>query len=1191
MERSRRPRYIFWAVALLLLALILPTSLDAQETRGKITGRVTDSSKAVIPGATVTVSDATRGTTNTVVTNEEGLFVVNYLVPGSYKVTVELQGFKKHVQDNVQVQINETKNLAIALEVGAMEESVSVVAEAVTLNTADANLGLTVDQARLASLPLIHGDPYKIIGLATGVAHTGDQRLDRPFEPTHIIGYAMDGTRSNRSDLLIDGVPSTATANGGAGASNSFTIIATYVPPSDLVQEYRVQTATFDSQFGNTEGGVTSMTIKSGTNKFHGSGYYFAEPSSLGANDFFGKARGQAKVKSNSNRPGVTVGGPLSIPGLFSGKDKTFFMFGYERITDKRPRFDIAGTSWVPTEAMRNGDFSAYSQYVTIYDPLTRVAGASAGQYVGSAFDGNKIPASRINPIAKAILGYYTLPKNSGTNAATGPAGNITDSTLSEETKPYQTLTGRVDHKISDSNRMFARYSWYHRNSEYNMYTGYPQTSGTWFEFQSWQGVVDDVHVFNQTTVLNVRYGYNRFDRNSGQLADARNYDLTQIGFPSAYNSLIPEINRYFPRLDFTSGDMVSVAFGNDYRPITSHSATAVLNKSMGAHSMKAGAEWRLYTERSRSTGNNQAGQYAFTNTYTRQNSASGTDYQGLQAYASFLLGLPSTTSITRSPTFSEYSSTTGFFIQDDWRVNSRLTLNLGLRYEVETPLAERNNASVSDFELGYVQPIQSAAQAAYANLNDATLKALLPTLNVTGGLKFAGVDGGSALYTTPKNTWLPRFGLTYQLTPKTILRAGVGLFAGFLGQRRGDIANYGYSQTTTIGTTTLASGAPIAQYWDNAFVNNPIIEPVGNQAGRQTYLGQGISFFNQNPKVAKNLRYQVGIQRELPGGITVEAAYVGNYGYDIEITRNINALPTKYLSTDNSRTQAMVDNNTWLTASVANPFAGLLPGTSLNNSTIARQQLLLPYPEFGAINTTNNDGKSWYNAGQFALQKRFAKGYSLGVAYTLAKWMQSTEYLNAADAKPTKMISDLDVKNRLAVSGIFALPFGKGKKFAANASPILDAIIGGWQLQAVYTYQTGLPIAFGTDGFYNGGTIALDNKTTTQWFNTAAFTSILTDTATNATPVNHLRTMPLRFTEVRRDSINNVDGSIIKDVRFAGDRRLQLRFEVMNLLNEPYFPAPAVNPQQTSFGQIAASTSNQSNYARRVQVGIKYIF
>jgi hypothetical protein len=1176
-------------MAFLLIALVLPASLHAQETRGKITGRVTDTSKATVPGASVTVTDVARGRTSTTTTNDQGLFQINYLLPATYTVVVELQGFKKHVEDNVLLQISETRDLAIVLEVGAMQETVTVTAETLLLNTTDASMAMVVDQQRLASLPLIHGDPYKIMGLATGVALTGDPRLDRPFEPTHIIGYSFDGTRGNRSDLLIDGLPSTATANSGANANNAFTVIATYTPPSDLVQEFKVQTATFDSQFGNTEGGVTSMVIKSGTNRFRGSAYYFMEPSSWGANDYFGMRRGQAKVDSNSNRPGFTIGGPVF-------KDKTFFMFGFERITDKRPRFDIAGTSWVPTEALRNGDFSAYSSKITIYDPLTRKGTTT---YTGTAFTNNIIPADRINPIAKAILAYYSLPKNPGTAPTTGPAGNITDATLAEQTKAYDTITGRVDQKISDKNRMFARYSWYERNSHYNDYLA-SLASGTLFQFISYQAVVDDVHIFNPTTVLNVRYGYNRFDRNADmEKPEALGFDLTQLGFPSAYNSMVSDLIRRFPRLDFPSGQMVSVAYGNDFRPIISHTVAATLNKSMGAHALKFGAEIRRYGERSRSTGNNQSGQYAFDNTYTRSasNGSTGADWEGLQGYAAFLLGMPTTMSITRSPTFDEHSFTNGFFVQDDWRANDKLTVNLGLRYEVETPLVEANNQSVSGFDSTYVQPIQAAAQTKYATLNDPALKALVPTLNVTGGLKFAGVNGPSGLYNTPKNTFLPRLGFAYQLNDKTVIRGGAGLFAGFLGQRRGDIINYGYSQTTTVGTTTDAFGAPIPQYWNSAFITTPPIEPIGNSAGPQTFLGQAISFFNQNPAVSKQLRYQIGFQHELAAGLSIEAAYVGNYGYNIEITHNINALPTTYLNADNSVTQAMKDNTTFLTGSVANPFAGLLPGTSLNNATISRSQLLLPYPEFGAINTTNNDGKSWYQAGQFGLQKRFSGGYTLGVSYTYSKWMQATEYLNAADAHPTKMISDMDATNRLSVSGIFALPFGKGRHFASDATGVKDAIVGGWQIQGVYTYQTGFPVVFGTDIFYNGGTIAVasSDQSITKWFNTAAFTSVADGTSSaNATPTNHLRTLPTRFADVRSDSIRNLDMSLLKDVHMKGSMRAQIRFEFINVLNTPYLcasarSAPVVSPTSSTFGQV--TNSNQANYPRRAQIGFKLLF
>jgi len=295
--------------------------------------------------------------------------------------------------------------------------------------------------------------------------------------------------------------------------------------------------------------------------------------------------------------------------------------------------------------------------------------------------------------------------------------------------------------------------------------------------------------------------------------------------------------------------------------------------------------------------------------------------------------------------------------------------------------------------------------------------------------------------------------------------------------------------------------------------------------------------------------------------------------------------------------------NNSFLTGSVPNPFAGLLPGSNLNSATIARSQLLRPYPEFQDITTTNNDGKSWYHSGQLMVQKRFRQGYTLGLAYTYSHWTQATEYLNAGDATPTKTISDLDVPHRLSVSGIFELPFGKGRRFLSNASGITEALLGGWQVEGVYTYQSGFPIPFGapatatsfpptnSDVFYNGDPIALpsDQRNTTRWFNTDAFTSILTDSSTNSTPVNHLRTFPRLLSDVRRDSINNIDLALLKNVSLGGDMQLQLRAEFVNGFNSPYFPNPVVSATNTTFGQVTAS--NQANYARRAQLGVKLIF
>ncbi len=1205
----------FALLASLSALLFLPVALQAQEARGKITGTVTDVNKAAVPGASVKVIDKARGTTVSLTTNDDGLFQAPYLLSGTYQVVIETAGFKKYIQDGVVVQINETRDLNIALEVGGTEETVTVTAEALALNKSDASLGLTVDTKRVQELPLVHGDPYAMIGLSTGVAHTGSQRLDRPFEPTHIVGYAIDGTRGNRSDLLIDGAPSTSTANANE-------VIASYVPPTDIVQEFKVQTATFDAQFGNTEGGVTSISIKSGTNDFHGSAYYWTEPGGLAANDFFGKARGTGRPFTYSNRPGFSINGPVRIPKLYNGQDKTFFLFGYEGIRDARPRFDAGGNVFVPTAALRNGDFSGFASNITIYDPTTSFAGTGTGAsgngcavnaFCRTAFTGNIIPQNRISPVARAILGFYALPKNSGL------LGNIFDSTLTELTKPYDNYTFRIDQNFSDRNRFFVRGSWYDRDSHYNDYFG-TEATGVNFKFISRQAVFDDVHTFNATTIVNVRYGYNRFIRHQDQDPDARGFDLTRLGFPAAYNSVIGEATRRFPRFDFTGGPL-GTGFGNEFRPTTTHSPSITLNKTLDTHSVKFGAELRIYREDSFFSSNDQTGQFIFDNTYTRQTSTgtTGQDSNGLQGFAAFLLGLPTTQQIVRRADYSEYSKTWGYFVHDDWRVNNKLTLNLGLRYEYESPLKERQNKSVSGFDFDYVQPVQGTAQTRYAALNDPALKALLPQINVSGGLLFAGKDTGSGLYKSPKNSFLPRTGFAYQWDDKTVIRGGFGLFAGFLGQRRGDVIQPGYTRTTTVALSANPNGSPIPASFNNGFAGVTILEPNGNALGRQTGLGTGISFFTQNPKVSKQARYQIGLQRELPGGWIAEAVYVGNRGYDIEITRNINALPLRYLNTDGSRTAAMNANNTFLTGNVANPFAGLeeFRGTAFFNANIQRQQLLRPFPAFGDINTSVNDGKSWYHAGQFRLDKRFSKGYTVGASYTFSKWIQQTEYLNAADPEPTKMISDQDVPHRLALTGMYSLPFGKNRAFVTDANWLTNALIGGWQIQGIVELQSGFPVGNLPNAFLRSGNLAIssDERGTERWFNTAAFQSFLdwptflpsgvtpqtattaqinaAQTAANtaATPVFNLRTLPFRFSGLRRDYIKNVNLSLLKEIHIREQMRVQLRFETINAFNEPYFPNPSLTHTASNFGGISISTSNQDNYARRVQLGAKFLF
>lgn len=1146
---------------------------SAQDSRGTITGTVRDSSKGVVPGATVTVTSEAMGNSITTVTNEDGYFQAPYLIAGNYKVTVELQGFKRYVRDGLQVRIADRLELEIVLEVGGTVEEVTVSATTPLLETTSASLGNVVDARRIAELPTPHGDPYALIGLAAGVAYTGSLRLDRPFEPTHIVGYAMDGTRGNRSDLTIDGVPSTATANANE-------VIASYVPPPDIVQEFKVQTATFDASFGNTEGGVTNLSIKSGTNALKGTAYFVKTPPALFSNDFFANANNLPLTDFTYNRYGGMAGGPVVLPG-YDGRRKTFFTYGFEGIHEARPRNN--GTPTVPTEKMRNGDFSellAIGPQYQIYNPFTRRAVAN-GRFEQDPFPGNIIPPSLINPVAKAALEYIGRPLSPGNRDGTG---NFQQPSLPEEIK-YASNTIRIDHVATDRHRVYGRVSWYDRNSNYNNYFNNLST-GEYFQFISRQAAFDHVWVLSSSTVMNLRYGFNRFVRGTDTNPANHGFDLTSLGFPASYQSLIGDDLRRFPRFDITGYQ--GTGFGGEFRPNETHSFIGTINKSLGAHSLRTGFEFRRYAETSTFFANDQTGQFSFDANWTRgplDNSPAAPGSLG-QSFAAFLLGLPTSGQIVRRASYDESSATYGFYLQDDWRVGPRLTLNLGLRYELESALREAQNRSVRGFDASATQPIEAAARAA---LNPAATGISRDQFNVRGGLTFAGVGGEpEGLYEVPKNNWMPRLGATFKLDEKTVVRGGYGVFYGFLGQRRGDVITTGFSANTPL-TVSLNNGLSFIETLTNPFQGG-IVEPVGAAAGIETFLGQSISFFDPNPKSPRNQRWQVGLQRELPGRWVADIAYVGNHGTDLPTGRNLNATPNQYLSTSSTRDQANAD---FLSAAVPNPFVNLMPvtaGGAFRSATIARERLLRPYPHFDAVNTTTNEGWSWYHSLQTGLQKRFSAGYTIGVNYTFSRFTEATEFLNAGDAEPWEGISSQDAPHRLSVNGILELPFGRERRFGSGVSPAVNALIGGWQVQGIFSFQSGFPVGNWPNLFFTGNLddIGISDPTLTRWFNTdAGFNRV-----TAQQPVSNLRTFPLRFGAVRGDRTNNVDLSMIKNTNLPYGKSLQFRFEAINAFNHPQFPSPggnSLNPTNNSFGQIV--TSAQLNYARRVQVMLKFLF
>jgi hypothetical protein len=596
--------------------------------------------------------------------------------------------------------------------------------------------------------------------------------------------------------------------------------------------------------------------------------------------------------------------------------------------------------------------------------------------------------------------------------------------------------------------------------------------------------------------------------------------------------------------------------------------------------------EFRQYRETNTFFANNQTGQFNFDATWTRgplNNSPTAPNSLG-QSFASFLLGLPSSGSVTRATGYDEKSQTWGFFLQDDWRVNNRITLNLGVRYEYDTPLSEASNASVRGFDAAAVQAIESAARARYAL--SPTPEIAVENFRVRGGLTFAGVNGEpSGLYNTPNNNFMPRVGFTFKVNEATVLRAGYGMFYGFLGQRRGDVILSGFNAVTNL-TTSLDNGLTFIETLSNPF-RNGIQEPLGNSEGIATFLGQGITFFDPEPKSPRMQRWQVSVQRELPGRFVADVAYVGNYGSQIQTSRNLNATPNQYLSTSAVRDQARID---YLSANVPNPFVNLLPTTAtaaLRATNIARERLLRPYPQFDAVNTTTNEGQSWYNALQVNVQRRFASGYTIAAAYTYSKFEEATEFLNAADPAPWRGISSQDVPHRLTVNGIWELPFGEGRRVASSAPAGLSAVISGWQLSGIYTHQTGFPLGWGNiifTGDLDDIDLPSSERTLARWFNT--------DAGFNRTTAQQLgsniRTFPLRLTNVRASSVDNVDLSLIKNTRIAG-KTLELRIDSLNAFNTPLLPGPNTTPTAQAFGSISAST--QVNYARRTQVSMKFIF
>ena len=1172
-------RYVSLA-ALALALFICATTADAQDFRGGITGRITDGQGGRLPGATVTATHLATNVASTATTDSDGGFSIPYLAPGAYKVTAELSGFKKAAREGIEVRIGDRIELALSLEVGNFEETVSVAADTPLLDTRSGSAGQVIDEKRIALMPLSDGNPFVLARLAPGVAYHGDLKFSRPFDNGGTSDFTADGG-PGRNEFTLDGSPNMA--NGRRVA---------FVPPAGAVQEFKVETATFDAQQGHTAGATVNVTLKSGTNRLRGDGYYHYRDEVLSANDFFLERAGRPKDDTGYKRYGFTVGGPVALAKLYDGRNKTFFFTAFEWLYDTFPE---PGQFTVPTAAQRNGDFSALlAQGITIYDPLTGVRRAD-GRVERQPFSGNLIPANRISTIGRNYMSFYPMPNQAGD--AQGRNNYLSGNPRGDD---FYSMNYRVDHNLTDKQRFFVRYSRNNRVENRGNWTG---------ELNSIRPVgnflyrindalnVDHVWTMSNSSLLNVRASWSRFQEPSIRQNQGI-FDPASLGFPNAASQYFGS-NLYFPRFEMEEAvsfsDLGDSFSGGINTNIYSFQPTWTLFR--GKHSFRSGADVRAYREDSFPSVHS-AGRYDFTRNavLTRQLDNSPAAAIG-QDLAAMLLGYPSGGTIDRSATRFNQVLYTGLFFQDDWKVTANLTVNLGVRWEYEGAPTERDNRNARGFDPDAALTITNAAQAAYA----ANPIPQVPPADfrVRGGLLFAS-DANRQFLNPDLNNFQPRAGFAYQLDSKTVVRGGWAIYAVPALFDISGIYQPGFSQGTTI-VPSPDQGVTVRATLANPFPDG-VPDPPGASLGPNTFLGRAIGRFNNDLDYlnGQSMRWSIGMQRELPGQWVVEGAYVASRSYDLTTDFNANPVPRQYLSTSNVRNQPVID---FLTANVANPFAGLLPGETLNNANTQRQQLLRPFPQFQNIDTRRYDGSSSFDSAQFRVTKRFTGGYMADAAYTWSDFKERVTRLNDTDPDYEERFNDTHLPHRLVVSGIWELPFGRERRWGSDSNAVVNGLIGNWSISFIYNWQSGRPNLTMGNVYYDGDITQLKARYTSDptqpVFDTSGFyfhdaavqTNGVDDPAKQRADqriqlASNIRTIPTRWDGLRGQEYVNWDMSFVKALEF-GRVRAQFNIELYNAFNSVFYNTPNLTPNSADFGKV----SSQNNLPRNIQIGMKMVF
>jgi hypothetical protein len=1143
------------------------TGLWAQSFHGGIRGTVTDSSGAAVGTAKLTLTEQATGITRSTVSETGGGYSFPDLNPSTYSISVEKPGFKVLDRQNILVSTQEFLIVDLKLQVGAVTESVNVTAESVPLlETENASTGQVIDNQKLADLPNMGRNPFfEGVKISQNVTPGGDPKFNRMEDQTGSSEISIAGGPITGNNYLLDGIPITDSGNH-----------AVIIPSIEAVQEVKLQVNTYDAEVGRTGGGTFNLYLKSGTNQLHGDvfGYTWVQP--LLANTYFADAAGRnASGALNSpvaNQPfynyGAAIGGPVVVPKLYNGRNKTFFWVAGESYRQK----EAASTELaVPTALEREGNFSQSftksGALQLMYDP------APTGRV---QFPGNIIPTSMLNPVGLALASYYPLP-----NAPTpyyGAANYNTTAIIYDRADQVDT---KLDQEITRWWRASVSYLHYGSREESNAYFGYsdPGTPGQSMLVRHVDATQANTTLTpSPTVVVSLRWGFNRYPNRTYMLA-SQGINLSALGFPQSYASSVPY--DAFPAITMSS-DMASYGgSGFSQDSFYSHSFSGSVSKFLGRHSLKTGVDFRAIHVAGLPTVT--PGAYTFTSAFTGASATSTVAGTG-GSLASLLLGIPSSGSVTEAIPVASQVDYWGFWVQDDFRFNSKLTLNFGIRYDYETGLHSSNNSLV-EFDPNVVNPIQSQVSG----------------ITTRGEIVYAGTNGFTTATHPNSDKFGPRAGLAYAINSKTSIRGGYGLlWAPFTFTLFTPI---GYNNATPYVASTNNNVSP-ANTLSNPFPTG-FIPPAGNALGSAAGLGgQTLTVYDGNAHSTRIHQFSLDIQRELGEGFMVVAGYSGSVTHDlIEGTPNINInqLPDADLSLGKA-----------LNNQVPNPFYGTGAGIlNLASATVAMSQLLLPFPQYGPINEmASNQNHASYNSVYVKFQKRLGNGLNL---LSTTTWSRNMDGSNAAsntfsaqqsaaqdnyNLAPEYSLATINTPLRWTTAINYQLPFGAGRKFLST-NRYLDLVAGGWAINVQTTLQSGFPLAIYQSNLNSAigtsvqrpnatgapeGTSGSETQRLSDWINPAAFT-----TAAQYTYGNVSRTTPLRG-----PAMKNADFSMFKTWAYKEHLKGQFRMEVFNLTNTPYFYAPGADGSNTGnevgsaqFGQI----SLQANFPRVFQVGVRLMF